>query len=147
MLASPPTVTWTVTPRAGWQLKCGTDTVSDVGVAAVTLAAAPSMVTSLFAAVELKPVPIRVADPPNTIGVGDMAVSVTTPVVTVAPKDTGEPTSPVTDACTVLTAALPGVQMADVWPSVPVVPVEGETVPPPEVTVHVTSTWLVGLPN
>jgi hypothetical protein len=68
----PPVVTCTGTLPLETQ---GTVTVSEVAVAAVTVATRPPMVTVLLAAVVLKLVPVRVAEAPGTMGLGETEVT------------------------------------------------------------------------
>src|SRR4051812_7224818 len=75
----------------------GTVIVSCVAVAAVTVAAAPSIVTALDAAVVLKPEPVIVAVMPGVSSAGDTALNGSVPdttAVAVAVNVTGLPDRP-----------------------------------------------------
>jgi hypothetical protein len=123
--------------------------VSDVGVAVLTLAEAPPIVTALFAGAALKPVPVSVAVCPSTRVAGETDVRVTVPegVTAVATKVTGDPVAPSTRAATDwLPSPAPSVHDTEDRPSGAVVDVVWERVPPPVVTAHITLTPGSGAP-
>ena len=118
----------------------GTVTVRLVGLAAVTVADTPSMVTVLLAGVALNPVPLIVAVAPLVSVAGETDVTSTSVFVDVAVNTIGLTPRPVTLALNVLVPRLePMVQdVTAATPSLPLVGVPPLTLPPPEVTVNVT---------